>query len=184
MLRRGVPSNSEVNHLGDRSQNPEPPLTEWGVETSRRGMRQSTPLKGWNKVLGAFRKVIADPGPLFIQGPRGVGTSALARGCVSEKKSQGPDGEKLFVSLEDGCVVELREEAAALLGLRERRDPSACVRAQAATQGVESTATPKKGVAVSGAVRKGCVARLSRSGGSINRIPQSSQAAEPLRICP
>ena len=64
------------------------PPTEWDEEPSRGRTCMSSQLRGRDEVLKELRhKIAADPRPLFIQGPRGVGTSALAQEYVSELRA-------------------------------------------------------------------------------------------------
>ncbi len=62
------------------------PPSEWNEEPSRGRICQSPPLKGRDEVLDELRNIVVDPSPLFIQGPRGVETSAHARENVSDLK--------------------------------------------------------------------------------------------------
>ena len=64
------------------------PPTEWSEEPSRGRVSRSSPLRGRDEVLDELRRIVLNPEPLFIHGPRGVGTSALARECVSEVRAQ------------------------------------------------------------------------------------------------
>ena len=64
------------------------PPTGWNEEPSRGRVFRSSPLKGRHEVIEDLRRIALDPGPLFIQGPRGVGTSVLTRGYVSELRAQ------------------------------------------------------------------------------------------------
>ncbi len=64
------------------------PPTEWNEERSRGRVSRSSPLKGRDKVLDELLMVSSYLTPLFIQGPRGAGTSALAQEYVSELRSQ------------------------------------------------------------------------------------------------
>ena len=64
------------------------PPTEWNEEPSRGRIRQSSPLMGRDEVLFELRQTALDPTPIYMQGPRGVGTSALARAYVSELRAQ------------------------------------------------------------------------------------------------
>ncbi len=64
-----------------------PPI-EWNDEPSRGWISQSSPLKGRDEVLDELRGIVVERTPIFIQGPRGVGTSALTREHVSELRAQ------------------------------------------------------------------------------------------------
>ena len=64
------------------------PPTEWDEEPSRGRTRQYSPLRGRDEILDELRRIAVDPCPLFIQGARGVGTSALAQDYVSELRAQ------------------------------------------------------------------------------------------------
>ena len=64
------------------------PPTEWDEEPSRGRIPRSCPLNGRDEVLDELRQTALDPAPLYIQGPRGVGTSALAQEYVSELRAQ------------------------------------------------------------------------------------------------
>ena len=62
--------------------------TEWNEEPSRGRTYRSCPLKGRDEVLGELRGIVLNPSPIFIRGPRGAGTSALAREYVSELRAR------------------------------------------------------------------------------------------------
>ena len=63
-----------------------PPI-EWNEGPSRGRIPRSCPLKGRDEVLDELRRIAVDSTPLLIQGPRGVGTSALAREHMSELRA-------------------------------------------------------------------------------------------------
>ncbi len=64
------------------------PPTEWNEEPSRGRAYRCSTLRGRDGVLEELRQTASDPSPILIQGPRGVGTSALARQYVSELRAQ------------------------------------------------------------------------------------------------
>ena len=64
------------------------PPTGWNEEPSRGRSYRSCPLKGRDEVLGELRGIVLNPSPIFIRGPRGAGTSALAREYVSELRAR------------------------------------------------------------------------------------------------
>jgi hypothetical protein len=64
------------------------PPSEWIEEPSRRSTGKSPPLKGRDEILDELREHYLEVNPLFIQGLRGVGTSAIAQEHVSELRAQ------------------------------------------------------------------------------------------------
>ena len=62
-------------------------MTEWNEEPNRGRAFRPSLLKGQHEVLNELRRISLSPEPLFIRGPRGVGTSVLAREYVSELRT-------------------------------------------------------------------------------------------------
>ena len=76
------------------------PPTGWNEEPSRGRTYRFSTLKGRHEVLNELRRISLNPEPLFIRGPRGVGTSALALEYVTELRAQLNDRHPVVIHVD------------------------------------------------------------------------------------
>lgn len=76
------------------------PPTEWNDEPSRERAYRCSTLRGRDGVLEELRQTASDPSPILIQGPRGVGTSAIAREYVSDMRAQLNDRNPVVIRVD------------------------------------------------------------------------------------
>ncbi len=76
------------------------PPTGWNEEPSRGRFNWPSSLIGRGQTLTELRRIARDPEPLFILGPRGVGTSALALEYVNELRAQLNGQNPVFIRVD------------------------------------------------------------------------------------